>query len=62
MTKDDWLADPQYRDAVVDLLGRAGLRRADRVHPAGGGQPSSRPRQPLKAAVAGLAVAEFRHY
>jgi hypothetical protein len=61
MTTDDWLADPQYRDAVADLLGVLAygeLTAFTRL----AGDSELAPTQPLKAAVAGLAVAEFRHY
>ena len=61
MTQDDWLADPQYREAVVDLLGALAygeLTAFTRL----AGDSELAPTQPLKAAVAGLAVAEFRHY
>ena len=56
------LAGPRtYRAAVVDLLGRPGVRRAHRLHPAGG---RLRPR-PDAAAQGGAGRpggAEFRHY
>ena len=61
MTKDDWLADPQYRDAVADLLGVLAygeLTAFTRL----AGDSELAPSQPLKASIAGLAVAEFRHY
>jgi hypothetical protein len=61
MTQDDWLADPQYREAVADLLGALAygeLTAFTRL----AGDSELAPTQPLKAAVAGLAVAEFRHY
>lgn len=61
MTQDDWLADPQYRDAVADLLGVLAygeLTAFTRL----AGDSELAPTQPLKASVAGLAVAEFRHY
>lgn len=57
----DWLQDPQYREAVVDLLGVLAygeLTAFTRL----AGDSELAPTQPLKAAVAGLAVAEFRHY
>ena len=57
----DWLQDPQYRAAVVDLLGVLAygeLTAFTRL----AGDSELAPTQPLKAAVAGLAVAEFRHY
>jgi len=61
MTQDDWLSDPQYRDAVADLLGVLAygeLTAFTRL----AGDSELAPSQPLKASVAGLAVAEFRHY
>ena len=61
MTQDDWLADPQYRDAVADLLGVLAygeLTAFTRL----AGDSELAPSQPLKASVAALAVAEFRHY
>ncbi|WP_270888387.1 ferritin-like fold-containing protein [Pedococcus sp. 5OH_020] len=61
MTQDDWLADQQYRDAVADLLGVLAygeLTAFTRL----AGDSELAPTQPLKAAVAALAVAEFRHY
>jgi hypothetical protein len=61
MTQDDWLADPQYRDAVADLLGVLAygeLTAFTRL----AGDSELAPSQPLKASIAGLAVAEFRHY
>jgi hypothetical protein len=61
MTKDDWLADPQYRDAVADLLGVLAYGELTAFNRLAGDSELS-PTQPLKAAVAGLAVAEFRHY
>jgi hypothetical protein len=61
MTKDDWLADPQYRDAVADLLGVLAYGELTAFTRLAGDSELS-PTQPLKAAVAGLAVAEFRHY
>jgi hypothetical protein len=61
MTQDDWLADPQYRDAVADLLGVLAygeLTAFTRL----AGDSELAPTQPLKGSVAALAVAEFRHY
>ncbi len=61
MTQDDWLADPQYREAVGDLLGVLAygeLTAFTRL----AGDSELAPSQPLKASVAALAVAEFRHY
>jgi hypothetical protein len=61
MTQDEWLSDPQYREAVADLLGVLAygeLTAFTRL----AGDSELAPSQPLKAAVAGLAVAEFRHY
>jgi tRNA-(MS[2]IO[6]A)-hydroxylase (MiaE)-like len=61
MTQDDWLSDPQYRDAVADLLGVLAygeLTAFTRL----AGDSELAPSQPLKASVAALAVAEFRHY
>jgi hypothetical protein len=61
MTQDEWLADPQYRDAVADLLGALAygeLTAFTRL----AGDSELAPTQPLKASVAALAVAEFRHY
>ena len=61
MTQDDWLSDPQYREAVADLLGVLAygeLTAFTRL----AGDSELAPSQPLKAAVAGLAVGEFRHY
>jgi tRNA-(MS[2]IO[6]A)-hydroxylase (MiaE)-like len=61
MTQDDWLADPQYREAVGDLLGVLAygeLTAFTRL----AGDSELAPTQPLKASVAALAVAEFRHY
>src|SRR4249919_3959668 len=61
MTQDDWLSDPQYREAVADLLGVLAygeLTAFTRL----AGDSELAPSQPLKAALAGLAVAEFRHY
>jgi tRNA-(MS[2]IO[6]A)-hydroxylase (MiaE)-like len=58
---DEWLKDPQYRDAVADLLGALAygeLIAFTRL----AGDSELAPSQPLKASVAGLAVAEFRHY
>jgi hypothetical protein len=57
----DGLGDPQYRQAVVDLLGVLAygeLTAFTRL----AGDSEMAPSQPLKAAVAGLAVGEFRHY
>src|SRR6478735_8454552 len=61
MTQDDWLADPQYREAVVDLLGALAYGELSAFTRLAGDSELA-PTQPLKAAVAGLAVAEFRHY
>jgi hypothetical protein len=61
MTQDDWLSDPQYREAVADLLGVLAygeLTAFTRL----AGDSELAPSQPLKASVAALAVAEFRHY
>ena len=61
MTQDDWLSDPKYRDAVADLLGVLAygeLTAFTRL----AGDSELAPTQPLKASVAALAVAEFRHY
>ena len=61
MTQDEWLADPSYRDAVADLLGALAygeLTAFTRL----AGDSELAPTQPLKASVAALAVAEFRHY
>ena len=61
MTQQDWLADPLYRDAVADLLGVLAYGELTAfVRLAGDAEMS--PTQPLKASVASLAVAEFRHY
>ena len=57
----DWLADPQYRAAVVDLLGVLAYGELSAFTRLAGDSELA-PSQPLKAAVAGLAVAEFRHY
>jgi hypothetical protein len=57
----DWLADPQYKEAVVDLLGALAYGELTAFGRLAGDSEMS-PSQPLKAAVAGLAVAEFRHY
>jgi hypothetical protein len=60
-SSQEWLDDPQYREAVVDLLGVLAygeLTAFTRL----AGDCDLAPTQPLKAAVAGLAVAEFRHY
>ena len=61
MTQDDWLADPQYREAVADLLGALAYGELTAFTRLAGDSELS-PTQPLKAAVAALAVAEFRHY
>lgn len=61
MTQDEWLTDPQYREAVADLLGVLAygeLTAFTRL----AGDSELAPTQPLKASVAALAVAEFRHY
>jgi len=61
MTHDEWLADPQYRDAVADLLGVLAYGELTAfVRLAGDAEMS--PTQPLKASLASLAVGEFRHY
>jgi hypothetical protein len=57
----DWLADPQYREAVVDLLGALAYGELTAFARLAGDSELA-PAQPLKAAVAALAVAEFRHY
>ena len=57
----DWLADPQYRAAVVDLLGVLAYGELGAFTRLAGDSELA-PSQPLKAAVARLAVAEFRHY
>src|SRR5688500_10088234 len=57
----EMLADPHYREAVVDLLGALGygeLTAFTRLD----GDSEMAPTQPLKASLAALAVAEFRHY
>ena len=61
MTQEDWLADPQYRDAVADLLGVLAYGELTAFTRLAGDSELS-PTQPLKASVAALAVAEFRHY
>jgi hypothetical protein len=61
MTQDEWLADPQYRDAVADLLGVLAYGELTAFMRLAGDAEMS-PTQPLKASVASLAVAEFRHY
>ena len=62
MTQDDWLADRDVPGGGRRPARCARVRRADRLHPAGRRTPSWRPTQPHKAALAGLAVAEFHHY
>lgn len=57
----DWLADSQYKEAVVDLLGALAYSELTAFSRLAGDCEMS-PSQPLKAAVASLAVAEFRHY
>ena len=57
----EWLDDPQYREAVIDLLGVLAygeLTAFTRL----AGDSDLAPTQPLRASVAALAVAEFRHY
>lgn len=57
----EWLEDQPYREAVADLLGALAygeLIAFTRL----AGDSELAPTQPLKAAVAALAVAEFRHY
>ena len=61
MTQDEWLADPSYRDAVADLLGALAYGELTAFTRLAGDSELS-PTQPLKASVAALAVAEFRHY
>jgi hypothetical protein len=56
-----WLADPQYREAVVDLLGALAYGELSAFTRLAGDSELA-PSQPLKASVAALAVAEFRHY
>lgn len=61
MTQDEWLADPLYREAVGDLLGVLAYGELTAfIRLAGDAELS--PTQPLKASLAALAVAEFRHY
>lgn len=57
----DWLADSQYKEAVVDLLGALAYGELTAFTRLAVDSEMS-PSQPLKAAVASLAVAEFRHY
>ncbi len=57
----EMLADPHYREAVGDQLGALGygeLTAFTRL----AGDSEMAPTQPLKASLAALAVAEFRHY
>ena len=61
MTQDDWLADPQYREAVGDLLGVLAYGELTALTRLAGDSELA-PSHPLKASVAALAVAEFRHY
>ena len=61
MTQDDWLADPQYREAVADLLGALAYGELTAFTRLAGDSELS-PTQPLKASVAALAVADIRHY
>jgi tRNA-(MS[2]IO[6]A)-hydroxylase (MiaE)-like len=61
MTPDEWLTDPQYREAVADLLGVLAYGELTAFTRLAGDSELS-PSQPLKASVAALAVAEFRHY
>jgi hypothetical protein len=61
MTQDEWLTDPQYREAVADLLGVLAYGELTAFTRLAGDSELS-PTQPLKASVAALAVAEFRHY
>jgi hypothetical protein len=61
MTSTDELADPLYRDAVADLLGVLAYGELTAFMRLAGDAELS-PTQPLKASVASLAVAEFRHY
>jgi hypothetical protein len=56
-----WLEDPQYREAVVDLLGALAYGELSAFTRLAGDSELA-PSQPLKASVAALAVAEFRHY
>ncbi len=61
MTTEDWLADPQYREAVGDLLGALAYGELTAFMRLAADADVS-PTQPLKASVAALAVGEFRHY
>jgi hypothetical protein len=61
MTQDESLTDPQYREAVADLLGVLAYGELTAFTRLAGDSELS-PTQPLKASVAALAVAEFRHY
>jgi hypothetical protein len=61
MTDREWLEDPQYREAVVDLLGALAYGELSAFTRLAGDSELA-PTQPLKASLAALAVAEFRHY
>lgn len=57
----DYLSHPEYREAVVDLLGVLAygeLTAFSRL----AADSELAPTQPLRASVAAMAVAEFRHY